>query len=576
MKKLLLSQLLFIVTCVTYGQKLPVVIEKTSYVDTNSRYYHNLYLPVYLYLSFSPEASPTQISTKDYGNKPNPLAPFYFNKHGKHTLNYFTNEADKSQTVDFVVYADGHAPKTEIKFDGGRAYSYKDKVFYPNNLAVSLRSEDDMSGLGATFVSTNYADFNEYNGILTFSAEGEYTLQYTSADNVGNIEKTQRRIFAIDATAPSTYHNVIGVAEGNVISAKTKIYLTKEDNASGIHQTFYQIDKSPWVAYTKGLIPLANLEDGDHTLRYYSVDNVQNKENVGEFVFYLDKTSPIMAADIIGDKFMVEDRVYFSGRTKMKLTAVDNKSGVKEVLYSIDKESYKKYTDPFYLPNKSGNHTIRYYALDNMANQGVGEDSGMAYDEYLHNSSVVYVDLLGPKLDFIFEGPKFKKGKNIFINKNTKIKLMATDSESGLKKISYAINDSKTEIDYAKPFEITNEGRITLNYYGYDNVNNRNVKKTNFIVDNDGPEVITTFSIASTKEGEEELYPSYTIVYLAATDDFIGNDYITFAVNGGEELPYRGAIKGFEKNKEYIITVKAVDKLGNKTIEEISFKTDKY
>lgn len=560
-----------------FSQKLPVEIEKTSYVDTNNRYFHNLYLPVYLYLSFSADVPPTQISTKDAPNKKNPLAPFYFNKHGKHTINYFTNEQDKSQTVDFVVYADGYAPKTEIKFDGGVAYANKGKVYYPNNLAVNLFADDEMSGLSETFVSLNYADYTEYNGMMVFEKEGEYMLQYLSTDNVGNVEKSHSKTFAIDATAPNTYHNVVGVAEGNVISAKTKLYLTKEDNSSGVAQTFYQIDKNPWVSYTKGLIPLALLQDGDHVLRYYSIDNVQNKGVVNEYAFYLDKTSPIMAADIIGDKFIVNERVYFSGRTRMKLTAVDNKSGVKEVQYSIDNSKFQKYTDPFYLPSKAGLHDIKYYALDNMANQGVGSDeAGVDYEEYKHNSSVVYVDLLGPKLDFAYEGPKFKKGKNIYINKETKIRLIGFDNESGMKKLSYSLNDSKEEYDYSKPFEITTEGRITLNYFGYDNVNNRNIKKANFIVDNDGPQIIYTFSIAPTTEGENELYPSYSIIYLAATDDYIGNDYITYSINGGIETPYKGGIKGFEKDKEYILTVKAVDKLGNKSIEEISFKTDKY
>lgn len=573
--KIKILSTLVLLPILLFSQKLPVEIEKTSYVDTNNRYFHNLYLPVYLYLSFSADVPPTQISTKDYSNKKNPLAPFYFNKHGKHTINYFTNEQDKSQTVDFVVYADGYAPKSESKFDGGLPYVVKDKVFYPNSLAVSIDAGDEMSGLAETFVSLNYADYTEYNGMMVFEKECEYVLQYLSTDNVGNIEKAHKRTFVIDGTAPNTYHNVVGVAEGNVISAKTKLYLTKEDNASGVAQTFYQIDKSPWVSYSRGLIPLSQLADGDHVLRYYSVDHVQNKGIVNEYAFYLDKTSPIMAADIIGDKFIVEDKVYFSGRTRMKLTAVDNKSGVKEVKYSIDKDKYQKYTDPFYLPSKAGFHTIRYFALDNMANQGTGAD-GVDYEEYQHNSSVVYVDLLGPKLDFAFEGPKFKKGKNIFINKETKIRIIGFDGESGLKKLSYSINESKEEIDYSKPFEITTEGRIALNYFGYDNVNNRNIKKANFIVDNDGPQIIYTFSIAPTKEGETELYPSYSIIYLAATDDYIGNDYITYSINGGVETPYKGGIKGFEKDKEYIITVKAVDKLGNKSIEEISFKTDKY
>lgn len=568
--------LLFIIPSIAFAQNLPVKIIKTSYVDSLNRYYHNLYLPAYMHLSFSGDVAPTQISTKNYSTKKNPMAPFYFNKHGLHRLKYYTNEKDRTQRVNFDIYADGYAPITKAVFDGAAPYkSKKGKVYYPNNLSVEIEAYDDMSGVSQTFVSVNKVDYTDYEGTLNFDSEGEYTLKYLSSDNVGNVEKAHKKVFTIDTAAPNTYHNILGLAEGNVISTKTKIYLTKEDNLSGVSQTFYQIDKGPWVPYKRGLIPLAKLTDGDHLLNYYSVDHVRNREESGEYEFYLDRISPIMAADIIGDKFIVGDKIYFSGRTRMKLTAVDNKSGVKKVLFAIDKGKYGEYKDPFYLPSKVGQHTIKYYAIDKMANKGTGSD-GVEFEEYQHNSSVVYVDLLGPKLDFAFEGSRFKKGRTTFINNDTKIRLIGSDGESGLKKLSYSINGAETEIDYGTPFQITDQGNINLRYFGYDNVNNKNAKKTYFVIDNQGPEIIYNFSIAASKDGEQELYPSYTVVYLAATDDRVGNDYITYSVNGGKEILYKGGVKGFQKNKNYLIKIKAVDKLGNKSEEEISFNTDKY
>jgi hypothetical protein len=62
-----------------------------------------------------------------------------------------------------------------------------------------------------------------------------------------------------------------------------------------------------------------------------------------------------MSADVLGVRFIVGDRIYFSGRTKLKLTAVDKKLGVKEIKYFID-DMGGAYSDPFYLPSKAGRH----------------------------------------------------------------------------------------------------------------------------------------------------------------------------------------------------------------------------
>jgi hypothetical protein len=201
----------------------------------------------------------------------------------------------------------------------------------------------------------------------------------------------------------------VGLAQGKVISSSTKIYFTPTDSISGVAKTFFRFDDEPPRLYTGGILDFNYLNDGEHTLYWYSMDNVRNNEPEQKFEFYLDKTAPIMSADVLGDKFIANDRVYFSGRTKLKLTAVDNKAGIKEVRYSIDGGEFRPYIDPFYLPSKSGIHIIRYYALDNMENEGAGARDAK-FDEYKHNVSAVYVDLTGPALRHTYLGPKFQKG----------------------------------------------------------------------------------------------------------------------------------------------------------------------
>ena len=129
-----------------------------------------------------------------------------------------------------------------------------------------------------------------------------------------------------------------------------------------------------------------SLEDGPHSMEYFAEDHVGNKSQTYKFDFYYDKLAPLTASDIIGDKYLYLDKVYFSGRTKMKLTAIDNKIGVKEIKYSIDNGNFLTYEEPFYLPSVQGNHTIKFYSVDRLSNQPSGAE------EYKHNINLVYLD----------------------------------------------------------------------------------------------------------------------------------------------------------------------------------------
>lgn len=572
--KFLLFGLLFC-PFLLYSQKLPDV-KKGTFVDTLNRYYHNLELPAFLSISASEEEEPTLLSLKDSPKQSNPMLPFYFKAHGKQVLHYYGNEQTKQVIADFVVYVDGKSPKTIANFKYAPRFVSSSKVFFGKGLAVQISASDDLSGVNETYVSMNFADFSPSEGDIPLFDEGEFTLQYLSSDNVGNLENPNKRVFTIDVTPPSTYHNVVGVAENNVISAKTKIYLTVEDNLSGVHKTYYQIDEGLKKLYTKGIIPISQLEDGEHTITYYSVDNVLNVEEVKTYSFYLDKTSPIMTADVLGDRFIVNDKVYFSGRTKLKLTAVDNKSGVKEVLYSVDGAPYQKYEDPFYMPSKAGIHSIKYFALDNMVNQGVG-DSKTKYEEYTHNSSVVYVDLTGPTLTHSFIGPKFKRGNNVYISSATRIKLTAFDPESGLQKITYSLDGGQNEVLYTEAFGFDQDISGQIEFYAYDNVNNRNVGNVRFLVDNTGPELFYKYSVQANKDEEgNDVYPSYLSLFIGASDSKTGSDQIFYSINEGAEKPYTGIISGFKKNEIYKIRLRALDKLGNESSDELIIKTDKY
>jgi hypothetical protein len=528
--------------------------KKKSYVDSLGRYYQQATLPVYLSIATSSDGSTTPLHSSS-GRE------FVLEGHGHHAIKH--ENLVTMQNDEFNIYADGIAPVTSAVFLNGTAFS-SEKKYYGTGLVVRLTGKDEMSGVESTFHSLNGQPFQNYR-VETLDHQGEYTYSYYSVDNTGNVEKINKQSFVVDTTPPISFHNIVGISEKSVVSATSTIYLTFSDSLSGVAKSFYKFDKEPFKLYYGNKISFQYLPDGEHVLTYFSVDNVANKEAEKSVKFYLDKTAPILSADILGDKFIVGDKVYFSGRTKLKLTSIDNKSGVKEMVYSINDAPFGKYTEPFYLPGKSGFHTVKFYAIDNTNNT--------AQDDFNHSVGLVYVDLTGPSLSHHYSGPTFVKGDTVFVNPKTKITLTGHDPEAGLKKITYRLNGSDGEIPYTGPVELNTDGFQMLEYYGYDNVNNKNSKSTLFIVDANGPQIANQFTVAPNKEGK---YPSYTSIYLSATDAKVGADQIRYSINGTKEQPYLGQLKGFAKNKDYVIKIRATDLLGNPSMTEVKFKTDTY
>jgi hypothetical protein len=211
------------------------------------------------------------------------------------------------------------------------------------------------------------------------------------------------------------------------------------DPLSGVAGSSFRFDDQPFSRYTGNKLDLTSLEDGPHSMEYFAEDHVGNKSQTFKFDFYYDKLAPLTASDIIGDKFLYLDKVYFSGRTKMKLTAIDNKIGVKEIKYSIDNGNFLTYDEPFYLPSVQGNHTIKFYSVDRLSNQPSGAE------EYKHNINLVYLDLTGPDINHSITGPSFKSANDVFIGPASYINLFGEDRQSGLQYLSYSLDGALAE-----------------------------------------------------------------------------------------------------------------------------------
>ncbi len=571
-KTILLFAALFV--CVfTFAQE-PLKHEKKVYVSPEGKIYVNRELPVYLRLATSPDDNSKSYllrseETPKYAN------PMYFDTEGYNTFRSpsAVDTVTKRiiyplQDIIFEVYSDSKSPVTSIDFGGVRTYKKDNKLYVNGMVNVTLKASDATSGLENIYYSIDKAPYTAYSGSLKLESEKEYNIKYYAVDNVGNVEHQHELIIVIDKSKPKTSYKISGDSFENMLSARSKIILKSDDvSGVGIENIFYTIDDGPEKAYVTP-ISGAYISQGDHKITFYAKDKVDNIESPNTFEFYVDKTPPVIVQEILGKSFFANGKEYSSGRSQLKLTTLDNKSGVKEVYYSLNNGEFKKYERPFMLTNVTGNLTVKAYALDNVNNRTESIESG-------DKTTIPYVDLTGPNVKHGFAGPMFVFRDTVYISGKTKIILKAVDSESGLDRIEYTVDDSDANV-YQNQFSIENQGTHKVKVTGYDNVENTSSSEFLVVVDNTGPEIFTRFStnplgkeIKENKEIEE--YPSHVVLFLSSTDGVVGFDQMYYSVNGAQEKKYAGLINYFPAKGDYNIKVRAQDKLGNETQKDIEF-----
>ena len=573
MKKLSFLVLVFILGQISVLCQEPLKHEKRIYVSPEGRMYIQRYLPIYVRMATSPDDSAENYVLKSevtdkYSN------PMYLDSEGYNTFRspWIVDTITKKpifprEDIIFEIYADSKPPVTEIDFGEASTYNAQGKVYISETQEITLKATDQLSGVENIYYSIDGSPFQVYKSPVVINQEKEYILKYYSADNVGNAENVNSLVIVLDKTHPSTQLQISKDRYENIISGRSQIILTAEDKGAGINDIFYTIDDGPVKKYASP-VRAVFLSQGDHKLAYHSTDNVNNAEADNTYDFYVDKTPPTIVQEILGKSFFAGGREYSSGRSQLKLTTFDNKAGVKEVYYSINKSEFLKYEKPVFLANVTGNLTVKAYALDNVNNKTESLEKG-------DKTNIPYVDLSGPSISYGFSGPEFIQRDTVYISSKTKILLKATDSESGMNKIEYAVDNGEDRL-FEEPFSLEKEGPHDIKITGYDNVENTSILNLRVIVDKTGPEIYSRFSIlpAGKKNINGKIlnvYPDHVVLFLSSTDNVVGFNDMYYSINDTPEIKYAGLIRTFSSKGPYTIKIRAQDKLGNETSEKIDF-----
>jgi hypothetical protein len=250
---------------------------------------------------------------------------------------------------------------------------------YVTNVTVTLNATDITSGVNYTSYKLNDGSWIVYTGSFVVTAEGNYTLYYYSVDLAGNNETIKQVAFKIhyDVVPPVTIHEFDGVTGNNnwFVSTTVTVMLSATDDSAGVDFTKYKLDDGAWTTYTGAFFVTG---DAVHTLYYYSVDKVGNREENNSVALKIDKTVP-----------MINLTVEKTGLSKWLLTAgvSDETSGIAKVEFYLNSELVGEATESPYEWTVSKQGTAQAIVYDNAGNSKMSGTIPVSVDLDLNSQS---------------------------------------------------------------------------------------------------------------------------------------------------------------------------------------------
>jgi len=205
--------------------------------------------------------------------------PFTISDEGQYTINFYSvdvhgnQENVKSQTIKI----DKTPPTLDIEILGD-----KENDWYTNPVDVTLSGFDHLSGLDMIIYKMDQGSWETYDGFMTLS-DGEHRLWAYSIDKAGNNYGSDAPlIINVDTGAPVSHVFLDGNGSDNIFYKTVNVALSASDQGSGVEKIYYSIDGGGFEVYSTSF---EINELGDHSISFYAVDNIGNREETQSIVF---------------------------------------------------------------------------------------------------------------------------------------------------------------------------------------------------------------------------------------------------------------------------------------------------
>ena len=282
---------------------------------------------------------------------------------GISTLKFFSKDkAGNEENVQTYTYTINETSPENDSTSPVTTASHAEGV-YSEAIDVSLTCVDE--GLGCENIYYSLSEEDSAESFVIYSAPialstGDTTLKFYSEDKAGNKESVQAFSYTLNITPPVT-DNVSPVTTASqsagFYNEEIVISLTCSDEKLGCANTYYTIDgEEPTESSTKYVDPIP-LVVGTTTLKYFSIDKANNKENVQSFTYKVDLTSPQTSISPAAGSYHLTQFV--------TLSCSDESTGCGDIYYTTDgsepTSDSQKYQNPIRIDETT---TLQYFAFD--------------------------------------------------------------------------------------------------------------------------------------------------------------------------------------------------------------------
>jgi hypothetical protein len=456
-----------------------------------------------------------------------------------------------------VAFADEEAERPELNRvaapSGGFFYDAKtNRYFSDGKSSFTLRPVGDRRALERIELSIDDGDFKPFTESTKFDQEGFHLVKFRAVDPSLHWNPVQEFRIYVDLTPPKSFpfwHGPSFQRDGALfVSPQSVLSIVAQDSVSGVSQIVW--DDGGKSASFPGQLHFKT--EGEHVVRFYSVDNVGNREPVQEMKFVVDAKAPETKAEVHGSALKTDAGNYVNGASEVILTSQDAGSGVKVIEYQLNGGPITEYRQP--IPMIDRKLEVKFHAIDAVGNSEAWKNIVLLQDMGLPTIAVEKI------------GNYVASGGRIFATPGFALNITAKDDESGLGEVVISRD--------GKSWEKSQPGKVTFDQPGeyhffaraIDRVGNtRDANPYTIVIDNQPPKTLVKANERLVQKDGVFLSAIPNQIEFQAADDGVGVDRTEGSYDGRNWFPiFKGIDVSQWTQSKRIVYFRSVDRLGNR------------
>ena len=439
--------------------------------------------------------------------------------------------------------------------DAGYGFFYDSRTnryFSDGRSTFSIRPLEDQRFLERIEVSVDGAGFEPYGGKLKFEKEGYHQIRFRAADPVLNWSPIQEFRVFVDLTAPKSHSFWQGPGfqkEAVVFVGPTSLLqIASQDSVSGVAKIL--IEQEGQNHEYGGAIKLKS--DGEHSLRFASVDRVGNQEAWQELKFNVDSKPPVTEATVNGFSYKSEAGTFVNSGSEIALNAKDEGSGVRSIEFQVNGGPLTEYRAPIAITDKKVE--LKFRATDQVANREAWK------------TITVMQDVTPPTIVIERVGNHLVSGGRIFATPGFAFVAKAKDDETGIQEFNVTRDGKKFDKVMETKFVFDTPGEYLFALKAIDRVGN--IAEGNpytVVIDNEAPKTVVRSTDKLVAKDGVFISALPNQLEFSATDNASGVAQIEISYDGKTFVSNNRPIDMAQWSQtKRTIWYRATDRLGNR------------